>query len=112
MLYVGFIFYVSSLSVPISNVQIDLSVLHVPMFFILSYLFARAVIGSSPNTGTSKAMVLAILVTLFYGVLDEFHQLYVPGRTFSYSDMGLDALGGLLIVFKDWWEKLFEKVNL
>ena len=111
-LYAGFIFYMSSLSVPISNVQIDLSVLHVPMFFVLSYLSMRALVESSKKIGIGKAMIAAIVFTAMYGILDELHQLYVPGRTFSYFDMELDALGGLLIVFKEWWEKLFEKVNL
>ena len=72
----------------------------------------RALVGSSKKIGIGKAMVAAIVFTAMYGILDELHQLYVPGRTFSYFDMELDALGGLLIVFKEWWEKLFEKVNL
>jgi len=112
ILYAGLIFYVSSLPEPIHAVQIDLSVLHVPMFFIMSYLFARALLGSSRNIMARKAIAVAIIVTAVYGVLDEFHQLYVPGRTFSYFDMGLDLFGASLIVFKGWWEKLFERVNL
>lgn len=110
-LYAGFIFYVSSLPEPVQTLQVDLSVLHVPMFFVLSYLFARAVLGTR-NIATSRAIAASIIVTTAYGVLDELHQLYVPGRTFSYFDMGLDLFGASLIVFKDWWEKLFERVNL
>jgi len=109
IIYAGFIFYVSSIPVPAVN--IDLSILHVPMFLVLSYLVARA-LSCGSRFGKRKAILAAIAVTAVYGVLDEFHQLYVPSRTFSFLDMGFDFLGGYLIVFKAWWEKLFEKVNL
>lgn len=109
IIYAGFIFYVSSIPVPAVN--IDLSILHVPMFLVLSYLAARA-LSSSSRFGKRKAILAAIAVTAVYGVIDEFHQLYVPSRAFSLLDMGFDFLGGYLIVFKAWWEKLFEKVNL
>jgi len=110
ILYAGFIFYQSSLPYPLEAVVSDMSVLHVPLFFVFSYMLARALSGSGIRG--RNAIVAAIVVTALYGVLDEVHQLYVPGRTFSYSDMGFDFLGGCLIVFKAWWEKLFEKVNL
>ena len=37
---------------------------------------------------------------MIYALSDEFHQLFVPGRAFQLSDLGLDAVGitaGLLI---------------
>jgi hypothetical protein len=108
IIYAGFIFYVSSIPVPAVN--IDLSILHVPMFLVLSYLVARA-LSCGSRFGKRKAILAAIAVTAVYGVIDEFHQLYVPSRTFSLLDMGFDFLGGCLIVFKAWWEKLFEKVR-
>lgn len=111
-LYAGFIFYLSSLSSPVPAAHADLSVLHVPLFFLFSYITNRALIASSARISTRTAMLAAIAATAAYGILDEFHQLYVPGRAFSYYDMGLDFIGGCLIVFKDWWEKLFERVNL
>ena len=112
ILYAGFIFYLSALSSPVSGVSTNLSILHVPLFFVLCYLLTRAIIASSGNIGLGRAMIVAVAITTAYGVLDEFHQLFVPGRTFSYSDMELDFLGAGLIVFKDWWEKLFERVNM
>jgi len=111
VLYTGFIFYISSISSPVPAARVDLSALHVPMFFVLSYMVARAVSASDVNRGRT-AVLAAIAFTVTYGVLDEIHQLYVPGRTFSYLDIGFDVLGGSLIVFKPWWEKLFERVNL
>jgi VanZ family protein len=111
LLYTGFIFYISSMPTPFPNVKVDLSILHVPMFFMLSYLVARAV-SASTGSGKRTTIAAAIAFTVAYGVFDELHQLYVPGRTFSCLDIGFDALGGGLIVFKPWWEKLFERVDL
>ena len=43
-----------------------------------------------------KTIILAILITSLYGVLDEFHQYFVPGRDFSIFDILADSVGGLL----------------
>jgi len=110
LLYAGFIFYLSSIPAPLPAVKLDLSALHVPMFFVLSYLMSRAL--ASTKLGSHGTIVFPMIVTALYGILDELHQLYVPGRTFSYVDMGFDFLGASLVVFKNWWDKLFERVNL
>ena len=39
---------------------------------------------------------LALFVAVFYAVTDEWHQSFVPGRTPSVGDIGLDALGVVL----------------
>jgi len=39
---------------------------------------------------------LALIVAVFYAVTDEWHQTFVPGRTPSVGDIGLDALGAVL----------------
>jgi VanZ family protein len=67
---------------------------------------------ASTKLGSHGTIVFPMIVTALYGILDELHQLYVPGRTFSYVDMGFDFLGASLVVFKNWWDKLFERVNL
>ena len=38
--------------------------------------------------------VLALVLTLGYGVLDEWHQGFVPGRDVSGTDLLRDVLGG------------------
>jgi len=45
-------------------------------------------------------LLLAAGLAFGYALLDETHQLFVPGRTFQLLDLGLDGLGislGLLI---------------
>src|SRR5262249_40946729 len=38
----------------------------------------------------------ALFLPVFYAVTDEWHQTFVPGRTASVGDIGLDALGAVL----------------
>lgn len=43
--------------------------------------------------------VIAAMIALSYGIIDEIHQLYVPFRSFSIIDLLKDAIG----VFIFWW---------
>ncbi|RME49825.1 MAG: VanZ family protein [Deltaproteobacteria bacterium] len=66
-------------------------VLHFGAYALLGLLFAFAQAGSWPRIATPW---IAILLTALYGVGDEFHQAFVPGRDFDPFDMLADALGG------------------
>lgn len=43
-----------------------------------------------------RALALAVLLGSTYGVTDEFHQSFVPGRTPDIADWGVDTLGVLV----------------
>ena len=45
---------------------------------------------------------LALLITLTYALSDELHQILVPGREFSLSDLATDAAGALLALAAIW----------
>jgi VanZ family protein len=97
--YAGLIFYLSSIpSYGLPKWDFDMSILHVPLFFGLSYLILRAL----PSRGVPvwKLFALSIVVSTLYGVTDEIHQLFVPGREFSLVDMLFDFIGSSLILFK------------
>jgi len=97
--YASLIFYLSSIpSSGLPEWNFDLSILHVPLFFGLSYLILRAL----PSRGVPlwRLFALSIAVSTLYGVTDELHQLFVPGRTFSLMDMLFDFIGSSLILFK------------
>lgn len=100
VLYTIAIFSVSS--IPGGDVPgvewIDMSLLHIPMFFILSYLIFRTL----ERKGVIFAVAIAIILSTLYGVFDEIHQIYVPGRDFSTLDIFLDFFGSSIIVFKVW----------
>ncbi|SMC23251.1 VanZ like family protein [Clostridium acidisoli DSM 12555] len=42
------------------------------------------------------AVIYIMFICLFYAVLDEFHQIYVPGRTSSVRDVLIDFVGSLI----------------
>ncbi len=56
--------------------------------------------GLRETPGTLR-FILTALVTAAYGVSDEFHQAFIPGRLASVDDWLADVIGGLLgsIVF-------------
>ena len=39
------------------------------------------------------ALAGAVAVAVLYGLTDEFHQLYVPGREFDLHDLAADGIG-------------------
>lgn len=41
----------------------------------------------------------AVAIATAYGVLDEFHQHFVPGRNFSVMDMMVNLVGAMLAVW-------------
>jgi VanZ family protein len=43
-----------------------------------------------------KGIAITIICVLFYALSDEFHQSFVPGRTDSLIDVGIDLLGAVL----------------
>ena len=43
------------------------------------------------------AAVLVVLFCIMYGVTDEYHQSFVPGRFVSFWDLVADAFGALLV---------------
>ena len=69
--------------------------LHLLEFAILALLWYRSL---SPKGAGWHASVAAttLILAISCASLDEFHQLFVPGRTGSLSDVGLDGLGAAL----------------
>lgn len=60
---------------------------HAGIFGVLALLAARAA-GSGP-----RAQWAGFAIATLYGVTDEWHQSYVPGRTASLIDWITDAIG-------------------
>lgn len=65
-----------------------LDLLHIPLFAGLALVTMWAVVAPRSR----RALVVLVGLTLFAGV-DEFLQLWVPGRAASFADFARDALG-------------------
>jgi VanZ family protein len=44
------------------------------------------------------SLAFSVLLTLVYGISDEFHQYFVPSRSSDVYDVAADVVGGLLFV--------------
>ncbi|MCU0503492.1 MAG: VanZ family protein [Anaerolineae bacterium] len=62
---------------------------HLTAYGVLAGLLWWALRGSGVRYPATWALVLAVA----YGVSDEFHQSFVPGRDMSVSDLMVDLLG-------------------
>ena len=67
---------------------------HLFEFLILAILVAWVMV-SYEITGR-RAVVYVLFIVLLYAVSDEFHQLFVPGRTARVEDILIDFIGGII----------------
>ena len=74
------------------------NLLHVPMFGLLAWLWYRTLNAWNIRHGT--ALTAAFILATCFGVFDEWHQLHVPGRYASLTDIALNCAGVLLAL---WW---------
>lgn len=77
------------------------NLLHIPLFGLLQYLWLRAYCRKGCTSW--KLWLICLGITLGYGALDEFHQLFVPGRYASLLDMLLNATGAVLATVLFGW---------
>lgn len=93
--YCGLIFFISGqpFGVPWTVPSADIGI-HVVLYAGLGWLWTRAVQYSWPTTRAGLNLVSALVFTALYGLSDEWHQLYVPGRMADIRDVIADILGG------------------
>lgn len=76
---------------------------HFIAYFVLAVLVNLTLIYQRKSKFLfKKAQIATIVICLFYGALDELHQLLVPGRSAETLDWVADASGtftGVLIVY-------------
>jgi|SRR5659263_54470 len=60
------------------------------IFGLLLYLTLK---NSPYPSFRDHAMLFAIVIGILYGMSDEFHQSFVPGRSANIPDLAADALG-------------------
>lgn len=79
---------------------------HIGIYFVLCMLSRRAFFHQARFPWLRRnALWAAFGFTLIYGVLDELHQLYVPGRWADIYDVVADGIGGALFVAVFLWRR-------
>jgi VanZ family protein len=99
ILWMGVIFFFSSLPQQHASqiYLLDFSIkkiAHLSEYGILYALFYRA---------TGNKLILSLILTIIYASTDEFHQMFVPGRTARvYDILGFDLVGASIAAFIIW----------
>lgn len=64
---------------------------HFVEYFVLGILLYY--IAHAHDKQTEKVLIVLFIFGALYGISDEIHQLFVPGREFSLWDWGADIIG-------------------
>lgn len=91
------LFFFSSLStVPAPPGDLSDKHVHFAAYAGLAAVTLRAVAKGTWQRITWGAVGAAIVISTLYGISDEYHQLFVPGRSFDRLDMVADFIGSVL----------------
>lgn len=66
---------------------------HFAEFWILGYLFVRALYFGGGKKDMKQAMLTAVGIAIFFAGADELYQIYVPERFSSFYDFIFDTIG-------------------
>ncbi len=94
ILIAGIIFYISSLTFPPGpSVVFDwkpVAYHFMAFFFLAAFLLISLIKGEKIKY---NLIFLGIIIVIVYGISDEIHQIFVPGRNFAISDILTNSAG-------------------
>ncbi len=96
ILWAAVIFCLSSIpdfSTPSFGFKLTDKMAHFGEFFVLGLLVAYSF--NKRNHSLGKVFWISVSISCLYGILDELHQFYVPGRQMDVFDMLADVLGAV-----------------
>lgn len=101
--YMLAIWWLSSrnIDVPLDSFPLRDKGVHFLEYGLLGACFAHAVWLTWPDRGV-RGLLAAMVYTVGFGLLDELHQAFVPGRTADLADLLADALGGASFALLFW----------
>ena len=102
LLYMAFIFYLSSMAEPPLPPSVTDKEAHSTGYALLGFLVARAAAGGLGRRVTCLVAIAAIAITIAYGISDEFHQSFVPGRDADVYDVYADSVGAVIGTVACW----------
>lgn len=90
------IWAVSSTEVPISAIEsfpLRDKGIHAVEYGLLGFLVSHATLRTWPRHAVWRRAAVGLLIAVAWGVLDEIHQAFVPGRTPDALDVLADFVG-------------------
>lgn len=67
---------------------------HFTIYLVLGTLVYRAL--NRDDSLQRKRVLVAFIICVLYAATDEFHQLYVPGRSGQFTDILIDSFGAFI----------------
>lgn len=102
--YMALIFVASSSSDPPAPPHVSDKLLHLGAYAGLAVTIGRALLGGLSRRLSWRAAIATLTITTAYGVTDELHQMFVPGRSPDVYDVAADAAGAVagVIALRAW----------
>ena len=96
------IFLISSLTFTGTGKPSPIAIIY--HFTAFSYLTLFLVISLTKGKPNKSLIIIGILIAIIYGILDEFHQSFVPGRFASNKDILVNSFGIILtaLAYSNW----------
>ena len=98
-MFMAVILYTSTMPAPkvdpTAQVLVDnvLNFAHFPIYAVLTFILLLSFCSFE-----FPCQVSAFLIAVFFGIFNEFVQLHTPNRSFSFSDMCVNACGSLFMI--------------
>jgi VanZ family protein len=106
--YAGAVFTLSSLSdlsaVPTWEIPYFDKIGHAVAYAGLTLVLIYALTLTFTARAVSRLILLAAILAVCYGALNEFHQLFRPRRTMSFADLIANAAGACLVAWS--WPRI------
>ena len=71
-------------------------VVHAGVFGTLCWLLHVGLFHQSNTVLKKYSLLIAIFITMLYGLSDEYHQMFTPGRSTDFFDLVADTVGGIV----------------
>jgi len=102
--YLSLIFYwlilIIATSLPsknMPNIKLNDKIEHLLAYFILGFLFNLSILFQDKfKILKNNAFISSIVLLMIYAILDELHQIFIPGRDGSFLDWSADTIGIIL----------------
>ena len=100
--YMAVIFYFSGLNDPSLPPGTNDKTWHAIGYAGLAVVICRALAGGLGSRLTRRDAIIAVVMAVGYGLTDEWHQTFVPGRGWDINDLAADAAGACAGTIASW----------
>lgn len=93
LLYMILIFHVSHHELPPTAKDFPDWLMHGICYFVFFFLAWHASYGLAPDRPQTNNILIALAISVIYGLFDEWHQSFIPSRQASGYDILADGFG-------------------